>query len=202
MKSKKSLILGSLLLAAVTLFAQDKKEMKAGMQMTAEQQKEQENWMKYMTPGEMQSMLAKANGNWHEELVFWMAPDAPPTKAESECTNSMIMGGRYQESIHTGNMMGMPFEGRSVIGFDNAKKVFQSTWVDNMGSGILFMEGPYDAQTKTITMTGRMVDPMTGKIERERQVMKFIDDRTQMLEMYATKNGKEFKSMEIKFTKK
>ncbi|MBK9333372.1 MAG: DUF1579 family protein [Ignavibacteria bacterium] len=30
------------------------------------------------------------------------------------------MGGRYQQGKHTGDMMGMPFEGMSLLGYDNA----------------------------------------------------------------------------------
>lgn len=198
MNTKNTLIVGSLLFVSVSLFAQEKKDTK----MSAKDQKEQKAWMSYMTPGEMHKMLANANGDWHENLTFWMSPGASPTQAESECTNKMILGDRYQESVHTGMMMGMPFEGRSVVGYDNAKKMFQSTWVDNMGSGIMFLEGKYNEQTKTINLKGTEVDAMTGKTESVRETMKFIDDKTQMMEMYMTKDGKEYKNMEIKFTKK
>lgn len=34
----------------------------------------------------------------------------------------MIFGGRYQLSNYKGNFMGMPFEGMSIMGYDNAKK--------------------------------------------------------------------------------
>jgi hypothetical protein len=131
-----------------------------------------------------------------------MTPGAPATKAEAKCNNRMILGDRYQESVSTGMMMGMPFEGHSLVAYDNVKKVFQSTWIDNMGTGIVYMEGPYDEKTKTLNMRGKMVDPMSGKIEVARQVLKFIDDNTQLMEMYVTKDGKEFKNMEIKFTRR
>ena len=202
MNTKKGLVLGTLLFLSVSLFAQDKKDTNAGTKMSSKEQKEQKAWMTYMTPGEMHKMLAKSNGDWHENLTYWMAPGAPGTNAESECTNKMIMGDRYQESIHTGTMMGMPFEGKSVVGYDNARKVFQSTWVDNMGSGVMYLEGKYNEKAKTITFKGTAVDGMTGKIENIRQTMKFVDDKTQMMEMFMTKEGKEFKTMEIKFTKK
>jgi hypothetical protein len=35
----------------------------------------------------------------------------------------------------------MPFEGISTLGYDNAKKTFFSTWIDNMGTGMMVMEG-------------------------------------------------------------
>lgn len=119
MITKHSLILGSLLFISVSLFAQDKPAAPAGDQKPSA---EDQAWMAYMTPGPMHKMLASSNGEWHEEMTFWMAPGAPATKAESDCVNKMILGDRYQESIHTGSMMGMPFEGRSTVGYDNAKK--------------------------------------------------------------------------------
>jgi hypothetical protein len=181
------------------MMAQDKK----APTMNPEQQKEQQRWMQYMTPGEMHALMGKQDGDWHESLTFWMDPKAPPTKAESECSNSMILGGRYQESTHSGEMLGMPFEGKGIMGYDNIKKVFQSTWVDNMGTGIMFLEGPFDPKSNSITLTGKMVDPMSGNTSAVREVLTFVTEKKQKLEMYATsKEGKEFKSMEINMDKK
>ena len=66
--------------------------------------------------------MAKWDGEWNEEIHMWMAPGAPPQKMQATCVNKMILGGRYQESKHTGNFMGMPFEGISTTGYDNAEK--------------------------------------------------------------------------------
>ena len=43
---------------------------------------------------------------------------------------------------------------------------------------------------------------MTGQATDIRQVMKFVDDNTQIMEQYGMKDGKEYKSMAIKFTRK
>ena len=77
------------------------------------------------------------NGEWNEEVTMWMAPGAPPTVSKATAKNEMIMGGRYQLSKSTGTMMGMPFEGMSTVGYDNAKKQFTSTWIDNFGTGTM-----------------------------------------------------------------
>jgi len=54
-----------------------------------------------------------------------------------------------------------------------------------------------------LEMKGKMVDPMSGKEMDMRQTIKFTDDKNQTIEMYNTPaGGKEFKSMEIKMTKK
>jgi len=161
------------------------------------------NWQGYMTPGDMQKMMASWDGTWASDITLWEKPGAPPTKSSGSCVNKMILGGRYQESTHSGNMMGMPFEGHGLLAYDNAKKVFQSSWTDNMGTGIMNMSGPWDAATKSVTLTGKAVDASTLTDKDFKEVFKVLDDNTQTMEMsVAGPDGKDFKVMEIKFTRK
>ena len=95
--------------------------------------------------------------------------------------------------------MGMPFEGISIVGYDNALKMYISTWVDNMGTGIMYMKGTYDEKNQLLTSTGKMVDAISGKEINVRQTVKFVDDNTQVMEMYDLRGPKEFKTMEITF---
>lgn len=64
------------------------------------------------------------------------------------------------------------------------------------------MEGVWDAQSKTANFTGVSYDPMSGKDMKVRQVFKWIDDNTQMMEMFSEQNGKEVKTMEIRLKRK
>lgn len=168
----------------------------------AQDQAAQKAWMDYMTPGSVHQMIAKADGEWTSEMTMWMDANSQPTKSTGTMVNKMILGGRYQESRFTGNFMGMPFEGIGTLAYDNAKKMFQSTWIDNMGTGIMTLEGKWEDKTKSINLTGQAIDGMTGKEMKVREVFKLIDDNTQLMETYMVQNGKEFKSMEIKFTRK
>lgn len=158
-------------------------------------------WQAYMTPGDVHKMIAKSDGTWNSDVTVWMTPGAPPEKSKSVCENKMILGGRYQESTHKGTMMGMPFEGMNLLGYDNAKKIFTSTWIDNMGTGTMVMEGTWDPATKTINFKGKSVDPTTGKDMDIREVFTLVDDNNQVMEMYCTNDGKEMKTMEIKFSR-
>jgi hypothetical protein len=160
------------------------------------------SWQEYMTPGDVHKMLAESDGTWNEDITMWMSPGMEPSKHTSTAVNKMILGGRYQQSTHTGNFNGMPFEGISLLGFDNAKKVFMSSWIDNMGTGIMQMEGTWDPATKAITFTGKSVDPATGKDVPVKEIFTFVDNNTQKMEMYMTQNEKEFKTMEMIFTRK
>jgi len=159
--------------------------------------------MDYGAPGPVHEMIAKSNGTWNGEVTMWMDPKAPPMKSMATSVNKMIMGGRYQQSNTSGNMMGMPFEGMGTLAYDNTKKVLVSTWIDNMGTGIMKLEGPWDEATKTATMSGRCTDPVRGEDVNIRETFKMIDDNNQLMEMYGPgPDGKEMKMMEIKFTRK
>lgn len=158
----------------------------------------QKAWEAYMTPGDAHKMMAAEEGKWNNEMTFWMGAGGEPTKATTTAEIKMIMGGRYQEATYKGDMMGMPFEGRSTIGFDNSTKEVVSTWIDNMGTGMLVTRGEYDEATKTITSAGRMVDPITGKERKVREIYTIVDDNTRKMEMFETlEGGNEYKSMEI-----
>jgi len=172
-------------------------------QLRAQTPEEMKAWTAYMTPGDMHKMLAKDDGEWTGEVSMWMEPGKEPMKSKGTMTNKMIMGGRYQESFYTGDMMGQPMEGRGVTAYNNASKKFETTWIDNMGTGIMKLEGTYDPGTKSITYVGKQLDPMLNKETTIRQVFKYVDDKHQVMEMYMPgKDGKEYKGMEIHFTKK
>ncbi len=162
------------------------------------------NWMDYMTPGEAHSLLAKSDGEWTSVNTMWMDPSAPPTVTEGSCVNKMIMGGRYQVSENKGNFNGMPFEGIATTGYDNAKKVFFNTWIDNFGTGMMTSEGTYDSTTKTFTFTGKSIDPMMGIEKPFRETFSMPDDNSQIMEMFMPNpDGKgEFKTMNIVYTRK
>ena len=114
----------------------------------------------------------------------------------------MIMNGLYQRSTHSGEMMGMPFMGEAITGYDNAQKKFLSTWIDNFGSSIMFMEGSYDKTTDTLTTTGNMMDPASGKEIEVRQVLTKVSEDKHTFEMYMTMDGNETKTMEITYKRK
>ena len=168
----------------------------------ARAQDEMQKWMDYMTPSDIHKLMAGWDGEWTEEIEMWMDPNAPAQQMKAACVNKMILGGRYQESKHTGEFNGMPFEGISTLAWDNARKVFISTWIDNFGTGMMYMEGGWDAATQSVNLKGQMTDPVTGKLTDVREVLKVVDANTQVMEQYATKDGKEFKTMHIRFTRK
>ena len=161
------------------------------------------NWQDYMTPGDVHKMMAKWDGTWTGEVTMWMYPGAAEQKSTSTAVNKMVLNGLYQQSTHTGDMMGMPFNGMSTVAYDIHKKEFMSTWIDNMGSGIMLLKGPWDEATKTVTLKGTMTDAGTKADTDVRETFQILDDNTQEMKMYVTMpDGKEFNTMNIKYTRK
>ncbi len=157
-------------------------------------------WQDNMTPGDMHKWMASQNGKWTTEGKFWMDEKAPPTESKGTVENKMVLNGLYQESVHKSMMMGMPFEGHGTLAYDNHRKMFVSTWIDNMGSGIMVLEGTYDDASKTLTLMGKWDDPIKGKMDIK-QTCKMIDEKNGLMEMWSIQGGKEMKWMEIKVTK-
>jgi len=191
---KNFLVLFSFLLFFVSLnsaFAQDENAANDEMMKA---------WQESMTPGPMHEMLASGVGEWKAEVTMWMDPNQPPSTSEATTVIESMLGGRYFKATHTGMMMGMPFEGFEISGYDNVKKKFFNVWIDNMGTGMMVSEGTYDEATKTLTYTGQMTDPM-GTDMNVREVIKKTDKDHSTFEMYVDMGGKEMKNMEIKYTR-
>lgn len=113
------------------------------------------------------------------------------------------MGGRYLVVNHSGNVMGMPFEGMSLEGYDNAAEKFVSIWVDNLGTGVAYSEGHFNEESGLLVYEGSMTDPMTKEAAWFKQTMKIVDDNNLYFEMFMkAPYGTEFKNMEISFTRK
>ena len=167
----------------------------------AQSDAEMKAWQEYMTPGDVHKMVASWDGEWKTETRMWMEPGKEPITAAGSCTYQMVLGGRYQQTSFKGEMMGMPFEGLGTLGYDNVKKVFVSTWMDNMSTGTMVLQGKWDDKTRSMTLIGTTTDVTTGKDSKVREVYTVKSDNEHVMEtwMVDPKSGKEWKGMEITF---
>jgi hypothetical protein len=84
--------------------------------------------------------------------------------------------------------------------YDNVKKKFVGSWIDNMGTGIMFSKGTYDPTTKTFTYTSEF-EAIPGVQQKIREVIKVTDKDHHTLEWYEDRGGTEVKTMEIAYTR-
>ena len=158
---------------------------------------------KAATPGPEHQRLQKLVGEWNLTVKSTMDPSQPAAESKATSVVTSLMDGRYIQEQSNGDMMGMPFSGMGLTGYDNVAKKYVTTWMDNMGTGIMKSVGTADATGNVITWFGDAPDPMTGKTVKYRMVSRFIDDNKHTFEMYSPgPNGKEMKMMEITYDRK
>ena len=157
--------------------------------------------MKYATPGEEHKALEPLVGTWKASTKMWMGGPEPVT-SEGTCEVSWIMGGRYLMAKHTGNMMGQPFEGLEIVGYDKRFAQYVSTWIDNMGTSIsMTTSGVMDPASKTLTMNMPMFDPSTKAMAPYKNATKIVDNNTHIFTMTGTRGGKETTELEVTYTR-
>jgi hypothetical protein len=166
--------------------------------------------MEMAKPGENHKLLQSTTGTWTYTVKWWMSPDAPPSVSSGTTVYRSVMGGRYIVSDHTstmqmpgpdGKMTETEFKGMGVEGYDNAKKKFVASWIDNMGTGIMYMEGTWDPTAKTITYVADY-EPAPGMKTKVRQVIKIADADHRTMQFFQEDGGKDVKTMEISYTRK
>ena len=172
-------------------------------QMSKEQQENMSRMQEYSTPNANHDVLKAFIGTWKADVQFWMDPQMAPQESQGTSESTMILDGHFLEQKYTGNMMGKPFEGRAIIGYDNLRKEYTSLWLDNMATGIVESAAKYDPASKTLTEEGSMSCPLTMETHRwHKAVTTFIDADHYTYESYMKdKNGKEFKGMIIRYSR-
>ena len=183
-----------------------------GQPSAADMQKMMEQMMEMSKLNENHKLLSSCDGTWDYVVKMWMDGDTSKKPQESKGTavRKSILDGRFVEMNVTGKMQmpgpdgkpkEMTFKGHAMEGYDNVKKKFIGTWMDNMGTSIMMSEGTYDPATKSFTYTSEM-EPLAGMKTQVREVLKLTDNKHMMLEWYENQGGQEKKTMEINYTKK
>jgi len=161
---------------------------------------------------ENHKLLGDMAGTWSYVVKMWMNGDSSskPNESKGTAVRKAMMGGRFFALDVSGNMempgqdgkmKNMTFKGMGIEGYDNVKKKFVGSWVDNMGTGIMTSEGDYDPATRTFTYTGE-VEMIPGMKQKIREVLKVVDKDHHSFEWYEDRGGKEAKTMEIAYTRK
>jgi hypothetical protein len=149
-------------------------------------------------PGPAHKALQAFVGNWKAEVKCWMDPNGEASVSHATATIKSILGGRFVEEDFRGEMMGKPFTGRCLLGFDNSKQLYKCVWIDDFSTSIYTSEGKGDSGNKVITLEGKSDCAATGRKDVPRkQVYRVLSPDQHVLEMF--NDGQ--KSMEITYTK-
>ena len=152
-------------------------------------------------PGPGHKALEHYVGNWKAEVKCWMEPGGPPSVSQATAKMSWIMNGRFLEEDFQGEMMGNPFRGRTVTGYDNVKQTFNSVWISDMQTSMFVTEGKGENDNKVITLKGTASCPATRTDTPMKLVLRVISPDKHSFEMFDESLGKNSKTMEIIYTR-
>jgi hypothetical protein len=153
-------------------------------------------------PGPGHKALEHFVGNWKAEVKCWMEPDGPPQVSQATAKGSWTLNGRFLQEDFQGEMMGKPFNGRSLTGYDNVKQTFNSVWVSDMQTSMFITEGKGENGNKVITLEGTSSCAATGRTDVPMKVVRRVlspDKNT--FEMFDSSRGENAKTMEITYTR-
>ncbi len=159
-------------------------------------------WEKFKTPGEGHRRLEPMIGSFRARTTWVMGPGAPPETSEGSSENRWALGGRYLEQRYSGSAMGMPLEGVGFTGFDNARKKFVGTWMDNFGTGIMYSLGTGKPTNEEIEFESDVVMP-TGGTRRYWSKVRIADRDNHSFEMWTReKNGPRYRAMLVEYSRR
>ena len=160
-----------------------------------------EVYKKVGTPGEPHKLLAKLEGSWTTRTKGWLE-GKPAMESTGTCEQKLVLDGHYLQQTYTGDMMGAPFTGINLLGYNNHSKKYESVWLDSMSTAIYFFVGKATANGRTITQECSYDDPARGPAVWQ-SVTRVKDDNTLEFEMFITpKGGKKEKMMEMTVSRK
>jgi hypothetical protein len=126
-------------------------------------------------PGAEHKVMEQLVGHWTGTATLQL-PGMEPMTSEVKISHAMELGGFWLIGSFEGSMMGVPFTGRSTLGFDSEKGKYVEIWVDSMRSSVSQLEGDYDAATRSWTKWLDTKHPMSGEPIKERHIVAMTDD--------------------------
>lgn len=164
-----------------------------------DQKQIQKMFEEFAKPGKEHKNFKRLVGRWSCAVTSYYPDPSKPQKTKGNAVFRLLLGGRYMQQNFRGMMDGKRFQGIGVSGFDNAKKKYVGTWIDNSSTSIMHSEGTYDPKTQTMTEVGTSSSPI-GPMKMK-MVTKYESNDKFHFTMYMLAGQGEQKIMEIDYSR-
>jgi hypothetical protein len=165
----------------------------------------QKRWMETTVPGKPHHRFDYFIGSWDTTMQMWMGgPESTPMESKGSASFRWLVDGRWVMEELKGQMMGQPYEGYSIHGYDNFKKKYVGVALDNMGTAMLTMKGLLDQSGTTMIEYGEMDEPMTGEVGKHvKYVTRIVDESHFSFEIHDLDIGEtNTKVIQIDYTRR
>lgn len=149
-------------------------------------------------PSPEHAEVMKGVGTWNITSKFYMAPGAPPMEGKATEVVTAI-GPYWTVGEFKSDFMGMPYEGRSTLGFDPWTGEYTSTWIDSMMPNYFHLKGKKDGDT--IVLRGQARDPQSGELAEYKITDHCVSDDEHNMAMYMDAGGGEVLLFEMHYTR-
>jgi hypothetical protein len=112
----------------------------------------------FATPNENHEFLARLTGEWDTSSSVLGLPNE-----SGVASFSMILGNRFVNGDVRGTFANVPYVGRVTIGYDNYKHKFVASFLNDLGTSMLYAEGMLDTSGNTLSLWGTIDDWMTNE---------------------------------------
>ena len=176
----------------------------AAPEMSAEQKEMMAKHAATTSPGKHHKQLGFFVGEWDTTTKIWMGgPGTTPAVSTGHSSVNWILDGRYIFEQHKGSMMGQPYEGTGMYGYDNYKNLYTGVWVNNVDTQMVHMAGSRNPKTGVWTYYGEMDEPMIGVTGRlVKYETKHISKDKHVFTIYDLHVGPDHKAVEVTYTRK
>lgn len=109
--------------------------------------------------GSEHAWLARKAGTWDVKCTMNMGPGRPPAQFDAVDVAEMV-GPFWLRGEFKADMFGMRYIGQAMLGFDQLKQRWISTWVHALDSTMTLFEGTRDEATRTLELRGEGLGPL------------------------------------------
>ena len=149
--------------------------------------------MKPVQPTAEHKQLQKWVGTWDATCTM----NGQTSKGTFTCKP---LGPLWVVGDYKGEMMGTPFEGHCIDGYDPATKQFSTVWIDSMGASPSIGTGTMDAASKKLRMS--LECSLDGKPVTHTSVTEWKDDDTVLMTMTGPGPDGQVTDMKIEYKRK
>jgi hypothetical protein len=141
---------------------------------------------KLASPGEHHKAMERFVGTWDVEIRIFAMPGEAPMVTKATAEYAWLMPGLWLSQRVKGTMMGEPYEGFGIDGFDNYKKNYVSCYVQSNTSAMVHTQGiVVDPAGKVQVSYGTIDEWMTGEHDKPiKTVTRIVDADHHVVEIH------------------
>ena len=145
--------------------------------------------------------LAAQVGTWVAVARMYVSSTKPPLVSHGTEVNTLVAGGLWLRTELKATLMGSPFEGHGLFGYDTLAKAHVGSWVDSSGTWMAVTRGSCerDCQVQTAFFDGY---DEAGRPALHKEVHTQVDANHRTMVMFLrVQDGTWVKSMEMTYTR-